>query len=288
MSYPISTIVLVVICVLLTVLRLFRAVVKKRFVFDSYLGYTWLFFLSIMAAELISFLAGVWILALISFWAIREYFSLIDIRLQDRLAILGAYLTIPFMYYFIQIDWYGMFIVWIPVYAFLLIPLLVALGGNETDGTVLSIGAIDFGLFLFVFCIGHIGYLLLYSIWMAALLIVTVLICDAAICLARRKIKTGWRQFAFSYFLPLPLTLAVAIAVSPWTEIPAKHSVVLAGMIPLLVIMGHHAGDFIKKDLGVEEDLLLPGRGQILDNLQSLFYTAPVMLHYIRYFTDIF
>ena len=64
---------------------------------------------------------------------------------------------------FIQIDWYGMFIISIPVYAFLVIPFLIALGGKQTEGTVFSIGAIDFGLFLLVYCIGHIGYLAFFS-----------------------------------------------------------------------------------------------------------------------------
>jgi phosphatidate cytidylyltransferase len=284
MTYSIATISLVIIFGVLSILRIVRALTRKRFLFDSYLSYSWLFFLSLIVSELISFSIGIWILALVSFWAIREYFSLIDIRLQDRLAIFGAYLSIPFMYYFIQIEWYGMFIVSIPVYTFLAIPLLVALGGKKTEGTVFSIGSIDFGLFLFVFCIGHIGYLSLYSSWMAALLIVNVLVCDVAICMFRRKLIKVWGRLIASYFVPVPFIVAISLALSGWTEIPAGHSVILSLMIPLLVIMGHQAGSYVKADLGIKEDLLIPGRGQILDNLQSLLYAAPVMFHYIRYF----
>jgi phosphatidate cytidylyltransferase len=284
MTYSAYTISIVIIFGALSIVRIVTAMTRKRFLFDSYLGYSWLFFLSFAVSELVSFSIGVWILALISFWAIREYFSLINIRLQDRIAILGAYLSIPFIYYFIQIGWYGMFIVSIPVYVFLAIPFLVALGGRETEGTVFSIGAIDFGLFLFVFCIGHIGYLLYFSSWMAALLIINVLICDIANCLARQKIRTAWARLVVSYFLPALFTVAVSLALSGWTGIPPWHSTILALMIPILVLMGHHTGNYVKADLGIEEDLLVPGRGQILDNLQSLFYTAPVVFHYIRYF----
>lgn len=284
MSDSMATISLVAIFGLLSIIRAARVFIRKRFLFDSYLGYSWLFFLSFTVSELVSFSVGVWILALVSFWAIREYFSLIDIRLQDRLAIFGAYLSIPFMYYFIQIEWYGMFIVSIPVYTFLAIPLLVAIGGKTTEGTVFSIGSIDFGLFLLVFCIGHIGYLSLYSSWMAALLVINVLICDAGICVVRRKLKTVWGRLVAAYFLPVPLVVAISLILSGWTGIPEWHSVVLSLMIPLLVIMGHQAGSYVKADLGIKEDLLIPGRGQILDNLQSLLYAAPVMFHYIRYF----
>lgn len=284
MTYSPASVSLIVIFGVLTIIRITRVLTRRRFLFDSYLGYSWLFFLSIIVSELISFSIGIWILALVSFWAIREYFSLIHIRLQDRLAIFGAYLSIPFMYYFIQIEWYGMFIVSIPVYAFLAIPLLVALGGKNTEGTVFSIGSIDFGLFLFVFCIGHIGYLLVYSSWMAALLVVNVAICDAAICIVRRKLRAARGKLIASYFLPVPFVAALSLALSAWTEIPEWHSVILSLMIPLLVIMGHQAGSYVKADLGIKEDLLIPGRGQILDNLQSLLYAAPVMFHYIRYF----
>jgi phosphatidate cytidylyltransferase len=284
MFQNLSLFTLIAVFVLLSVARLYRTFGRRRFLFDSYLGYTWLFFLTFVFSELISYAVSVWILALISFWAIREYFSLINIRLQDRLALVGAYLSIPFMYYFIQTEWYGMFIVSIPVYAFLAIPILVVWGGRESEGTVFSIGAIDFGLFLFVFCIGHVGYLLSYSVWMAALLILNVLVCDLAIYLVRHRTERTAVKIIFSWLAPIPVVLALSLALSPWTEIPPLHSVMLALMTPVLVQMGHHAGRFVEADLGIQEDLLVPGRGQILDNLQSLFYAAPVMFHYIRYF----
>ena len=284
MVWNLPLVTLIVLFGLLSVARIYRIFSRRRFPFDSYLGYTWLFFLTFVCAELISYAVSVWILALISFWAIREYFSLINIRLQDRLALLGAYLSIPFMYYFIQDKWYGMFIVSIPVYAFLAIPILVAWGGKESEGTVFSIGAIDFGLFLFVFCIGHVGYLLSYSVWMAALLILNVLVCDLTIYLIRHRFKPSAAGTICSWLVPVPVVLALSLVLSPWTGIPLIHSTILALMTPVLVQMGHHVGRFVEADLGIQEDLLVPGRGQILDNLQSLFYAAPVMFHYIRYF----
>ena len=269
---------------LLSAARVYRHFGRRRFPFDSYLCYTWLFFLTFLCAELISYAVSIWILAVISFWAIREYFSLINIRLQDRVALVGAYLSIPFMYYFIQTEWYGMFIVSIPVYAFLAIPILVAWGGKETEGTVFSIGAIDFGLFLFVFCIGHVAYLISYSVWMAALLILNVLVCDLIIFLVRHRFKSAAARKSCSCLSAMPIVLVLSLALSTWTGIPPIHSTILALMTPVLVQMGHHVGRFVEADLGIQEDLLVPGRGQILDNLQSLFYAAPVMFHYIRYF----
>jgi len=281
-----SSFALICILISLIIANIVKSVRKKRFFYNSYLTYTLIFFLSFSIARFLSFNAGLWVLAVLSFTALREYFSLIDIRLQDRLGILGAYLSIPFLYYLIQIDWYGMFIISIPVYSFLAIPLLVSLGGKETEGTVFSIGAIDLGLFLCVFCLGHIGYLMLFAIWMPVFLIINAAICDTIICLIKDRIRSKYYGFFARYFIPLPFTVMISVLISPWTDIPPFHSIVLGAMIPLLVIIGHHTADYIKADLGVSDDVLFPGRGQILDNMKSLFYTAPVVFHYIRYFLD--
>ena len=281
-----SSFALICIFISLIIANIVKSVRKKRFFYNSYLTYTLIFFLSFSIARFLSFNAGLWVLAVLSFTALREYFSLIDIRLQDRLGILGAYLSIPFMYYFIQIDWYGMFIISIPVYSFLAIPLLVSLGGKETQGTVFSIGSIDFGLFLCVFCLGHLGYLMRFAIWKPVFLIINVAICDIIIYLIMNRIRGKLTGFLARYFIPLPFTVLTSVLLSPWTGIPPFHSIILGAMIPILVIIGHHTANYIKADLGVSDDVLFPGRGQILDNMKSLFYTAPVVFHYIRYFLD--
>ncbi len=281
-SWPSFT--LLTFCVALSLAVVSGIVMKRRSSFDTYLRYTWIFFLSFALAEFVIFPAGLWVIALLSFWALREYFSLIDIRLQDRLGILGAYLSIPFMTYCIQIDWYGMFIISIPVYAFLAIPLFITLAGGEARGTVFSVGAIDFGLFLFVYCLGHISYLLLYSTWMAAMLILAVMLCDAVAGVVQIRLKQPIAQALGTYFLSLPFTLLLSWLLSPWSEIPVFHALVLGALIPALVIMGRHTIDVIKEDLGVIDEELLPGRGQIIDSMKSVFYTAPVVFHYIRYF----
>ena len=278
------TFILLGIFVGLSIIVLARIVVGKRFFFDSYLTFTWVFFLSITISEIFAFSYGLWILAVVSFLALREYLSLVDIRLQDRLGILGAYLSIPFMYYFIHIGWYGMFIISIPVYAFLAVPLLVTLGGKETEGTVFSIGAIDFGLFLFVYCLGHIGYLLSYSVWMPVMLVLNVALCDlVGRILADRPLAIPVGLLA-RLFIPLPFTIGLARLLAGWTGIPPTHSMVLGAMIPLLAVMGRHTGNYVKADLGVSGEDLFPGQGQILDNLKSFFFAAPVVFHYIRYF----
>ena len=73
-------------------------------------------------------------LAFISYLALKEYLSLIPTRRIDRGLLLFAYLAIPIQYYWAAIDWYGMFLVFVPVWLFLFFPALMALRG-DTKGS---------------------------------------------------------------------------------------------------------------------------------------------------------
>ena len=56
--------------------------------------------------------------AFISFLALKEFFSIVPMRLSDRRVAFWAYLAIPLQYYWVAMGWYGMFIIFIPVYVF--------------------------------------------------------------------------------------------------------------------------------------------------------------------------
>ena len=253
-----------------------------------YLPYLWTFFLVFTLIDLVSVTLGIWTLAALCFLALREYFTLTDLRYQDRWAVLAAYAAIPFMFYFVQIDWYGMFIISLPVYVLLVVPFLITLGGKDPRGAVLSVGIIVLGLMLLVYCVGHIGYLARYSTWMAAYVVLAVAACDLLAYLFRARDRSPLRSILLQLLAPAPVTTGLALLLMPWTEIPAGHSVALALMIPVLVAMGCHTIDYLEADLGIERDRLHPGRGQILNELKSFVYVAPVTFHYLRYMLDVF
>lgn len=285
MFSDISKVFVILIFLALSLFLLFKKIFKIHFPYDSYLNYMWTFSLIFATSEAVSFNIAIWILAVLCFVALREYFTLVDIRLQDRLGIMGAYLSIPFMIIFIQFDYYGIFIISIPVYAFLGIPFLVTLGGKEIKGTLLSVGIIDLGLFLLVYCIGHIGYLSLFSTWWAIMLILNVAICDLIAILMRKRKIHRWSNVLIQYFISAPITVILTLVLSYWTRIPWFHNIFLGILIPALVAIGRHTIRYIEKDLGISRDQLLPGKGQVIDNLRSLLYAAPVIFHYLRYFS---
>jgi phosphatidate cytidylyltransferase len=284
MVSDIPKIVVLALFLVLTVLAFLRKAGRINIPRSSYIYYLWAFFLFFVISDFLSFKVGIWILAVISFLSLREYFSMVDIRLQDRWAVLGAYLSIPFMIHYILIEWYGLFIISIPVYAFLVVPFLITLGGKEVKGSILSTGIIDLGLFLFVYCIGHIGYLALFSTFKAVMLILAVALCDINAYILKIYKKSPAERFVLLYAVTAPQTLVLTWVLSPWTGIPYEHSVVMGFLIPFLVAMGRHTMDFLMADLGVDKEKLRPGRGEVIASLRSFLYTAPAVFHYIRYF----
>ncbi len=276
--------VLTGIFIFLTVIVLISTISGKKIACSNYLKYTWAFFLILLVSDIFSFSYAALGWAIISFLILREYFSLVDLRIQDRIGILVAYLSIPFMMYLIIIDWYNMFIISIPVYSFLVIPFLISISGKDTDGAIYSIGTIDFGLFLFVFCLGHLAYISFFSTWMAVMLILSVAICDCTFLLLKNKITNKRKLLLLKFIIPIPLTVSLSILLSSWTGIPLNHSIILGLMIPALVVIGYHTVRYFEVDLGIVEDEIKPGRGLIIDNTKSLLYAAPIVFHYIRYF----
>ena len=269
---------------LLTVLFAVTRLARLRFPLAGHLPYLCTLFLAFGVAEFLSFAAAVWIVALLCFIALKEYFTLVDIRWQDRWAILGAYASIPFMIYYIQIEWYGMFIVSIPVYAFLVIPFLVALGGREAKGSVLSIGIIDFGLFLFVYCVGHLAYLALYGTWKALIVILGVALSDLVAALIRPAGQPGLARTGLRCLVSIPLCAGLFWGLSNWTGIPPTHSLLLGALTPVLASIGRYTIAYIEADLGIDRESAVPGKGRIVDTLRSFLYVSPVVFHYVRYY----
>lgn len=270
-------IVPVLLLVALTVVPLVERISHGRVRPPCHLNHLWAFVLVLVVADFVSFAPAVWLLAFISFRALREYFSLVELRLEDRPALLGAYLSIPFMILLVQDDWYGFFIVSIPVYAFVVIPYLVTAFDEHGKGSLLSIGIIDFGLFFFVYCLGHLAYLAYYSTWLALLLLLTVALCKTATaCCARLGRSVG-------FVIGAILSVGFSLLVRPWTDVPTGPTIFVGALVPVLVHMGERTVAAIERDLGIDAADLEPGRGRVLDSLSAYLYATPIVFHYLRW-----
>lgn len=154
----------------------------------------------------------------------------------------------------------------------------------KASGAVFSIGAIDFGLFLLVYCIGHIGYLLLFSTWMVVSMFLAVTLCDLAAYLLETRARPCWSGSFLRYLVSIPITMAFMIALGDLTGIPLPHSMVLGALIPVQTAVGRYTTVHIKRDLGIIRDRMVPGRGRAINSSAAFLFTAPIVFHYVRYF----
>ena len=118
----------------------------------------WVICILFLSAVLAGGLAGIWLFGFVSYLALKEYISLTPFRQMDRRVMFWAYIAIPVQYYYAGQVWFNMFLIFIPVYMFLIIPMrLVSL--QESDGFLKSAGMLHWGLMITVFCLSHAAWL---------------------------------------------------------------------------------------------------------------------------------
>src|SRR6185369_2870277 len=120
----------------------------------------WLMAAIFTAALLVNRVAALVFLGIVSFLALKEYLSIIPTRRADRRVLFFLYLAIPIQFYWVSIGWYGMFIIFVPVYMLLFLPLPMLIIG-ETQGFLRAIGTLHWGLMVTVFSLSHAAYTLM-------------------------------------------------------------------------------------------------------------------------------
>jgi len=238
--------------------------------------------------------------ALVSFLALKEYFSIIPTRRADRRVLFWAYLAIPVQYFWVSEAWFGMFIIFIPVYLFLLLPMRMVIIG-ETKDFLRAAGTLHWGLMTMVFSLSHAAFflvldgatnpagggagLVLYLIFLTQFNDVAQYVWGKLT--GRHKIipkvspNKTWEGFLGGLGTTTALAMVLAPYLTPLTPIESLG----AG---LLIALGGFIGDVtisaLKRDLGVKDSgSLLPGHGGVLDRIDSLTYTAPLLFHFVYY-----
>lgn len=263
---------------------------------------SWWIMVGIFAgAILLSRTTSIVFFAFVSFLALKEYFSLIPTRRADRRVLFWAYAAIPIQYLWVYIEWYGMFIIFIPVYLFLLLPMRMVMIG-ETNDFLRAAGTLHWGLMTMVFSISHAAYLLvlpdqgnplaggpglvLYLVFLTQFNDVAQYVwgkltgCHKII--PKVSPNKTWEGFLGGLATTVGLAACLAPYLTPLTPIES----ILAG---LLLACSGFVGDVtisaLKRDLGVKDSgSFLPGHGGILDRIDSLTFTAPLFFHFIYYF----
>jgi phosphatidate cytidylyltransferase len=236
---------------------------------------------------------------LLSFLALKEFLSLMPTRRADRRVLFWAYLAIPIQYFWVYTEWYGMFVVFIPVYIFLLLPVrMISIG--QTDGFVRAAGTLHWGLMTMVYCLSHAAFLTILRLkgdpvalpgpGLVIYLVVLTELNDVVqylinVFVGRRKVipNVSPGKTWVGFWGGVTSTLVLAILTGPWLTPMHYGQSIVAGLI---IGLGGFAGALcvsaMKRDVHIEASgCSLPGHGGILDRVESLTYTAPLFFHYV-------
>lgn len=255
-----------------------------------------IFTIALMTNRIVSLL----FLGFISFLALKECFSIISTRRVDRRVLFWAYLAVPIQYYWVGVGWFGMFIIFIPVYMFLFIPFRLVLS-QETQGFLKSAGTIQWGLMITVFALSHMAYLLalpkldlmpmagagllLFLVFLTQFNDVSQYVCGKL--LGKNKIiplvspKKTWEGFIGGVIIT---TCLAAIIYPLLTPFDLKIAILAGLVISCAGFIGDVTISALKRDLHIKDtSALIPGHGGVLDRVDSLTFAAPLFFHFVYY-----
>ena len=240
------------------------------------------------------------VFAFVSFLAFKEYLSLIPTRRADHRVLVWAYLAIPIQYYWVGMEWYGMFIIFIPVYVFLFLPMRMVLIG-ETQGFLRAVSTLQWGLMTTVFSLSHMAYLLalpgeknpagggdallFYLVFLTQINDVAQYVWGKSFGRHKATPTVSPNKTIEGLIGGVATTTLLAVVLAPWLTPLTRVEAVAAGvLIGVCGFVGDVTMSAVKRDIGVKDSgTLLPGHGGILDRLDSLTYTAPLFFHFIYY-----
>ncbi len=245
-------------------------------------------------------IGSVILFGLTSFIALREFITLTPTRRADHRTLFWAFFVfVPIQYYLVAIHWYGLFVIFIPVYAFLFVPVRSVLAG-DTEDFLARTAKIQWGLMVAVYCVSHAPALLMLQIpgfegENAKLLLYLIVVVQLSDVLQYVFGKTLGRHKIVPKVSPNKtwegavggIGSATLIGALLWWATP--FSPWAAAGIALVINLAGFAGGLcmsaIKRDRGIKDfGSLIQGHGGVMDRIDSLCFAAPLFFHVVRYY----
>jgi phosphatidate cytidylyltransferase len=236
----------------------------------------------------------------LSFLAMREFITLTKTERADHEVLFWAFFIIlPLHYFLVGIQWYGLFTILIPVYAFAFIPFRRVLTG-DTKNFLSSTARIQWALLVCVYAVSHMPMMLSlplknYEGQNAKLLFFFVLTAQLSDVLQYVWGKTCGKRPVAPLVSPhktwegtlggigttvlISTSLYWATPFNPWQAALMALLICLAGFFGGLVLSA------IKRDLGAKDwGSSIAGHGGFMDRIDSLCFAAPVFFHLCRFY----
>jgi phosphatidate cytidylyltransferase len=240
--------------------------------------------------------------AFVSFLALREFVSLTYTRRGDHWALaLAFFFFLPLQFVLVGVEWYGLYAILIPVYAFLTLPIFAALSADTTRFFERA-AKVQAALMICVYCVSYVPALMTLRIpgfeggnlLLIAWLVLVVQSSDVlqyvwGKLMGRRPIAPALSpsktvEGAIGGIGSAALLGAALAWLTPFTVLQA---VAIALAASLMGFLGGLVMSAIKRDRGVKDwGTLIEGHGGMLDRLDSVIFAAPVYFHVLRYWWE--
>jgi phosphatidate cytidylyltransferase len=237
-----------------------------------------------------------------SFLALREFITLVHTRRGDHRSLLIAFFAVlPLQYLIVGLRRFDLFSVFIPVYAFLAIPVASALAGDPARFLERN-AKIQWGIMVCVFGLSHAPALLLLEFkgyeergaFLVFFLVMVVAAAQVAQEIASRSLRRRpvARQIDRSFsFRGFGVGVAAAAAVGAglfWiTPVDPLRAAVMAAVAGGAGTLGELVMRALKKDAGVRwwgNRPSVTGAVGLLDRVAPLCFAAPVFFHSVRWY----
>ena len=259
----------------------------------------WIMCFIFLFASLINPIITYIALAFLSFLTLREIYSLLKLREMDRSILFFCYLCIPIQYYLAYKGHYNLFLIFIPVFMFIIIPFLLVLTG-ETKDIIRSMCILPTSLMLGVYGISHLALLINFpemnndEISGKALLLFLIFITEANDIMqfvlgkifGKNKILPNvspnktWEGFIGGILS----TTLIGYLMGFLTPLSSIQLITISFSISILGFMGDSILSAVKRDFGVKDmGNTIPGHGGVLDRVDSLSTTASPFFHIVYF-----
>jgi len=236
---------------------------------------------------------------LMSFLSLKEYLTFTSARRPENKSLIFLYAAVPLQYLWVGMSWHDMYMTFIPIYGFLILPALMMVTGHP-QGFLRSVTVVYWGMMMTVFALSHVAFLLVLpndNVSVGALLVVFLVVLTEINDIAqylwgksfgRMKVmpKVSPNKTLAGLLGGVGTTMFLAVLLGPvLTQMDWLYSLYAGVIIGLGGFCGDMTMSAIKRDIGVKDTgTLIPGHGGILDRLDSLIYTAPLFFHFYDYF----
>lgn len=238
--------------------------------------------------------------AMISFFGLREFVTLTPTKPGDHYALsLSFFILVPLQYFLIYDGWYALFTILIPVYGFLLLPMVSVVSG-DTESFLERAAKIQWGLMICVYCISYAVALLVLDVpgfenQSPLLLLYLLLVAQISDVLqytfgklfGKTKVAPAVSPNKTLEGLVYGGAVASFIGGAMWwiTPFTPLQSTVLAFVIVMMGFMGGLVMSAVKRSLGSKDwGTMIQGHGGVLDRMDSICFSAPIFFHIVRYY----